>query len=384
MNKPSLVAQDQSIANGMMNIMGMFDPQAMAKGKYIQAQTDNLGEDTRGKRMTNDTRSRRLGKAIYKRDANGNIVVGTNGQPILEDPTIEGDVMFGGDTAAPGNLVTLDKRGYQGDNPDARGVLNNTTDANIRQGDAASKNRIAETVATGEQARLTQSEKAKQDAEAAKIKAANDLAVAQAKAAEKTGPLDVDSWGAMNSKENAWDTINKALLERGSAFKPDENIPPVIARAVTNRAVEYLRMSRGRLSASQALNQALKDFGATGGTQGLGYFGTGIFDGQDRAGLANAQGKEITPDMFADAESRLGPINPATIAGILGLTSGAPAAGAPAAGAPATGAPAAGAPAPAAGAAGGLPPPDKRPIGTRIVKDGKTYEWKGTGWVLVN
>ncbi len=364
----------------MMNVMGMFDPQAIAKGKYVQAQTENLGEDTRGKRMTNDTRGRRLNKAIYKRDANGNIVVGTNGQPILEDPTIEGDVLFGGDTAAPGNLVILDKRGFQGDNEDAKGVLRNTTDAQIRAGDATSKNRIAETIATGEQARLTQKEKADQEAAALKEKAASDLAIAQAKAGEKTGPLPVDTWGALQSKEKAWDTINEALLGRGSAFKPNVNINPGVARQVTNRAVEYLRLSRGRLSASQALDQALKDFGATGGTGGVGNFGQYIFDGDDRASLVNGRGDEITPDMFADAAARMGAIDPATISGLLGA---APAPVVPPAGAaPATGAtPAAGAaPAPATGA---IPPPASRPVGMKIQKDGKTYQWNGTSWDLV-
>lgn len=372
MNQPSFVAQDQSIANGMMNIMGMFDPQARAKGAYVQAQTENLGEDTRGKRLTNDVRGRRVGKAIYKRGPDGNIIVGTNGQPILEDPTMEGDVLFGGIPGAATDLRTLDGRGFQANNADANAVKEGDLAREIAKGKATTDNTIRIGGATAEEGRKTQKEKAQQDAEAAKIKADHDLAVAQAKASGKTGPLEVDSWGAMNSKENAWDTINKALLDRGMAFKPNENINPAIARSVTNRAVEYLRLSRGRLTASQALNQALKDFGATGGTGGLKNFGTGLFDGTDRASLVNGAGNEITPDMFADAESRLGPIDPASIAGLLGSLPAAPAAGA----APA-------APAAPAAAPGAIPPPASRPVGTRVVKDGKTYEWNGTSWIPV-
>jgi len=377
MNQPSFVGPDQSIANGMMNIMGMFDPQAIAKGKYVQAQTENLGEDTRGKRMTNDTRARRLGKNIYKRDANGNIVVGTNGQPILEDPTIEGDVLFGGDTTAPGNLVTLDRRGFQANNTDANAVKEGDLAREIAKGNAATANTIKIGAATAAEGRTTQKEKAEQDAKAAELKAANDLAIAQAKGGDKTGPLPVDTWGALQSKEKAWDTINEALLGRGTAFKPNVNIAPEVARQVTNRAVEYLRMSRGRLNASQALDQALKDFGATGGKGGVGNFGQYLFDGDDRASLVNGAGKEITSDMFADAAARLSPVDMATIAGLLGGPA-APADPAAAAGAPAAAPGATPAPAP-----GAIPPPASRPVGTRITKDGKTYEWNGTGWVLV-
>lgn len=367
MNQPSFVGQDQSIANGMMNIMGMFDPQARAKGAHIQAQTENLGEDTRGKRLTNDVRHKRVGKAIYKRDAAGNIMVGTNGQPLLEDPTIEGDALFGGDATIVPNLVVLDKRGFQANNTDSNAVKEGDLAREVAKGNAATANTIKIGAATAAEGRTTQSEKAKQDAKAASIKAASDLKIATAKGSEKTGPLAVDSWGALQSKEKAWDTINEALLARGSAFKPNENISPEVARQVTNRAVEYLRQSRGRLSASQALDQSLKDFGATGGTGGIGNFGQYIFDGTDRASLVNRQGKEMTPDMFADAAARLGGVDPATIAGLLGAAPAAPAD--PAA-------------APAAPTAA-VPPPESRPVGTRITKDGKTYEWNGRGWVLV-